>query len=226
MKPEDFNTLDAKEIRSLLRRHPNQEEVQAAALALLGADAQAWWSHRAQTPVGRIIDPETGKWQTPFTANGKRYHIISPEEGVGIDRYSRFKQMISVVGFNATYTEQLEALNRMIGVYNRMAQGEKCAFEIALEIESMRRAITKVDKNYDYALYAATLFIMRDGEKVTDAWSESEANEKIGDWVAEGLLPEDFFLLVMLRASSLNEWWQKMPKFLKGKYPALFREGV
>lgn len=224
MRQEDFNKLDTKEISTLLRRHPDAEKARDAALSLLGPDARAWWSHRAQAPIGRIVDPETGKWQTPFTANGKRYHIISPEEGIGIDRYSRFKQMISVVGFNATYTEQLEALNRMILVYNRMAQGEKCAFEIALEIEAMRRAISKVDRNYDYAFYAATLFIMRDGEKATDQWTEQEANEKIADWAAEGLLPEDFFLLVMLRASSLSEWWKKMPRYLKAKYPALFKE--
>lgn len=224
MNQEDFNKLKGKDILALLKRHPSTDEVKDAALSLLGPDAKAWYAHHSQTPIGRIVDPQTGKWQTPFMANGKRYHIISPEEGVGIDRYSRFKQMISVVGFNATYTEQLEALNRMIAVYNRMAQGEKCAYEIALEIESMRKAITKTDKNYDYAFYASTLFIMREGEKATDTWSEAEANEKIADWAEEGLMPEDFFLLVMLRAASLQEWWNKMPRYLKGKYPALFRE--
>lgn len=225
MKQEDFNRLNAKEIATLLRRHPSRDAVQEAALSVLGADAKAWWSHRSETPVGRIVDPETGKWQTPFIANGRRYHIVSPEEGIGIERYSRFKQMISVVGFNATYSEQLQALNRMIEVYNRMAQGEKCAHELALEIESMRRAITKTDKNYDYAFYTATLFILRDGEKSTDPWTEQEANEKIADWAEEGLMPEDFFWLVMLRASSLTEWWKKLPGYLRAKYPALFSEG-
>jgi hypothetical protein len=225
MKQEDFNKLDASQIHLLLRRHPDTSTAQEAAVALLGPDARSWWSHRAQTPVGRIVDPETGKWKTPFTANGQRYHIISPEEGIGIDRYSRFKQMVSVVGFNATYNEQLEAFQRMIAIYNRMAQGEKCAYELGVEIENMRRAISKADKNFDYAFYAATLFIMRDGEKSTDTWSEALANDKIADWAAEGLLPEDFFLLVMLRASSLNEWWKKLPRYLKAKYPALFSGG-
>lgn len=225
MNQADFNKLDGTQIQLLLRRHPDTDATQQAALALLGRAAQDWWAHRAQTPMGRIVDPETGRWKTPFTANGRTYHIIGAEEGIGIERYSRFKQMISVVGFNATYAEQLEALNRMIGVYNRMAQGEKCAHELALEIENMRRAITKTDKNYDYAFYAATLFINRDGEKATDDWSETLANEKITDWVAEGLMPEDFFLLVMLRASSLNDWWQKLPRQLRARHPELFPAG-
>lgn len=222
MKQEEFNELNSKQIGLLLRRHPNAQAAQEAALSFLGPDARSWWSHRAQTAAGRIVDPETGKWKTPFNANGQRYHIVSPEEGIGIERYSMFKQMVSVVGFNATYAQQLEALNRMIGVYNRMAQGEKCAFELGIEIENMRRAISKADKNYDYSFYAATLFVLRDGEKTTDAWSESLANEKIADWVAEGLAPEDFFLLVMLRASLLTEWWKKLPGYLRAKYPSLF----
>ena len=225
MNQADFNKLDAKEIQLLLRRHPNQDKTQEAALALLGRTAQDWWAHRSETILGRIVDPETGKWKTPFTANGRTYYIIGAEEGIGIERYSRFKQMVSVVGFNATYAEQLESLNKMIGVFNQMAQGKPVAFELGLQIENMRQAITKADKNYDYAFYAATLFINREGEKPTDGWSETLANEKIADWVAEGLMPEDFFLLVMLRASSLSAWWQNLPRQLRAKHPDLFPAG-
>jgi len=76
MTQAEFNKLDAKEIQLLLRRHPNQDKTQEAALALLGRTAQDWWAHRSETIMGRIIDPETGKWKTPFTANGRTYHII------------------------------------------------------------------------------------------------------------------------------------------------------
>lgn len=60
--------------------------------------------------------------------------------------------------------------------------------------EAMRRT----DRNWDFSLYAASLFITRKGEDLNE-WTEAEAEEKVEDWRKEGIHEADFFFLVM--------WW-------------------
>jgi len=222
MKQADFNKLNGTQIHELLKRHPNTVDAQEAAVALLGYDARDWWANRTETALGRIVDPQTGKWKTPFTANGHKYHIISPAEGIGIERYSMLSQMLSVVGFNASYAEQMTLINKMIGAANSLVTKEPKLDTLFEALSNMQKAITAADRDYHSSFYAATLVILREGEKTTDAWSEALANEKIEDWRAEGLHEHDFFLLVMLRASQSAEWWKGLSRQLRAQHPSLF----
>lgn len=214
----EFNRLSKKEILSLLVKHPGREDVQDIALSILGEDTRSWYESRGKTALGRIVDPETGKWKTPFMANGVKYHIRSVKEGLGFIRYKQMRQMLSVVGFNATYAEQIQALQRMIKAANTLVTKEPKLDQLFLEIENMKQAVQKADKEWDYSLYAATLFILREGEDV-NTWSEAIANEKLSDWQAEGLHEFDFFTLVMLYAMQLSQWWETLPAAIKRLYP-------
>lgn len=224
MNQAEFNKLDVEALISLFARYPNKTAAQAAALAVLGADARAWWQNRTQTPIGRIVDETTGKWQTPFMANGHRYHITSVAEGLTPRRYTEMKKILSVVGFQATYADQLAALNRITQAANSLVTKEPKLDALFSEIQNMREAIRQTDNlNWDYSFYAATLFINREGEDVKE-WSESLANEKIADWQAEGLNAFDFFLLAMLYASQLTDEWRRLPEVVRRLNPkSLFK---
>lgn len=211
MTQNDFNKLDAKEILTLLRRYPDKIGAEKIALAVLGDDARHWWQQRTKDPIKGIVDTETGKYKTPFTANGVKYHIRSVREGLGFTRYKLLKQMLSVVGFNATFAEQVQSFDRLTKAANSLVTKEPRMDELFREIENFKQAISKADRTWDYSFYAATLFIVREGEDLTE-WNESMANEKIADWQKEGLHEHDFFFLVMFMASQLAEWWNELPK--------------
>jgi hypothetical protein len=211
MTQNEFNKLNASEILAFLRRYPGKDDAEKIALALLGDDARYWWNQRAKDPIKGIVDTQTGKYKTPFTANGVKYHIRSVREGLGFTRYKLLKQMLSVVGFNATFAEQMQAFDRLVKAANSLVSKEPKLDELFKEIENLRQAVNKTDRTWDYSFYAATLFIVREGEDLND-WNESMANEKIADWQAEGLHEHDFFFLVMFTASQLTEWWNDLPK--------------
>jgi hypothetical protein len=218
MNQKDFNQLSKKDILTLLVKHPERNDITDIALNILGKDTREWYEARGETELGHIVNPETGKWVTPFMANGKKYHIRSVKEGLGFVRYKQLKQMLSVVGFNATYAEQIQAFNRMIKAANSLVTKEPKLDVLFAEIENMKQAIQRTDKHWDYSLYAATLFITREGEDM-NTWSESEANEKIADWQAEGLHEFDFFTLVILYAMQLSQWWEALPAQVRRLYP-------
>jgi len=224
MNQAEFNKIDGKKLLSLLARHPDTAAAQEAAVAVLGADARAWWQNRQASPIGRLVDEATGKWQTPFTANGRKYHITTVAEGLTPRRYTEMKKILSVVGFQATYADQLAALNRITQAANSLVTKEPKLDVLFTEIQNMRAAIRQTDNlNWDYSFYAATLFINREGEDVKE-WSESLANEKIADWQAEGLNAFDFFLLAMLYASQLTDEWRRLPEIVRRLNPkSLFK---
>ena len=103
MNHKEFNRLDAKDILTLLKGHPQADQTAEAAATLLGADVATAWTFRKKAGLVRLVDEQTGKYPTSFIANGQLYHIRSVKEGLGFVRYKEMKQMLSVVGFNATY---------------------------------------------------------------------------------------------------------------------------
>lgn len=180
------------------------------ALNVLGKEAKEWWTYRNAARLKRIVDPETGIWASQFTANGNKYYIRSVEDGLGFKRYTQLKKMLSVVGFNATYSEQLGVLARMTEAANSLVTKAPRLNELFHEIANMQKAIELSEREWDFSMYAATLFIVRNGEDLS-TWDEALANEKISDWHAEGLYEMDFFFLVMYWGSRLNEWWNLLP---------------
>lgn len=222
MNHKEFNRLDAKDILTLLKGHPQADQTAEAAASLLGADVATAWTFRKKAGLVRLVDEQTGKYPTSFYANGQLYHIRSVKEGLGFVRYKEMKQMLSVVGFNATYSEQMQALERLIKAANSLVTKEPKLNDLFAEIENMRQAIKNTDsRKWDYSFYAASLFICRPDENMNE-WSEALANEKIQDWHAEGLHEQDFFFLVILWGTQLSEWWRTLPGQIKAMAPDLY----
>jgi len=214
MKQSDFNKIPPGDLEKLLRVYPEREAAQNAALAILGQDAKTWYESRTLQSRHRIIDPDSGKWVSQFTANGNKYFIRSAADGLGFKRYVEMKRILSVVGFDATYSEQLNALNRITSAANTLVTKTPQLDVLFREIENMRESIRRTERKWDYSLFAATLFIVRPDEDLNE-WSEAQAEEKIEDWQAEGLHEQDFFLLVILWASQLSDWWRSLPERVK-----------
>lgn len=181
-----------------------REEVQAAALELLGDEAKDWWEHRSQT--NSILLPG-GRWASQFEANGQVYYILKPEELSG-KRYTKFRQIESAVGFDATLSSLLQSANRMSGYYNTLLTKEPKLHELGLEIANFQQALSKTDRNWDISLMAATLVICRKGSDKFD-WNEHEAQEDLENWNKAGYPASDFFLLAMSYTTAWNGWFQK-----------------
>lgn len=225
MKQSEFNKISPDDLEKLLRLYPDKTAATGAAISVLGPDAKTWHEARTLQSRYRIVDPDTGKWVSQFQANGNKYYIRSASDGLGFKRYVEMKRLLSVVGFDATYSEQLAALNRMTAAANTLVSKSPQLDLLFREIENMRESIKRADRKWDYSLFAATLFIVRPDEDLNE-WSESIASEKIDDWAAEGLHEQDFFLLVILWASQLSDWWRSLPARIKAIAKELSPEAI
>lgn len=193
-----------------LKKHP---EGQAIALEALGRDAVRWHKYRKQAHHTRLIDPESGQWVSEFDAGGKKYYIRSPDEGLSLRRYTKLKQLLAEVGFDASYSEQLAKLNELIGHANSLVTTSPRMDLLFSGLDNMRQAIQQSQRDWDKSFYAATLFIVTDGENLNE-WDERLAEQKIQDWNEAQFHEQDFFLLAMYWASlmtqELNESWEKI----------------
>ena len=194
-----------------LKKHKQREQISDA---VFGDEFKRWRMYRIKDSSSRLIDPNSGQWVPEFVANKKTYFIRDPEQGIGLLRYAKLKQMLSIIGFDATYPDQLAALNRMNDAANTLVT-EKPRLDILFtEIQNMRAAISKTDREWDYSVYAATLFIVTADEDLS-TWTEELAEKKIADWNKAGYHEHDFFLLVMFWGSRLAERSNKSFQVLK-----------
>lgn len=207
--------MDKEELIRILKKHPARE---AIALEVLGKDAVAWHRYRKKAHHTRLIDPETGQWLSEFEAGGKKYYIRSPEDGLSLYRYTKLKQMLAEVGFDAGYAEQLAKVNELIEHANSLVTKAPRLDKLFAGLDNMRLAIQQSSRQWDRSFMAATLFVVTDGEDLT-MWDERLAEQKIQDWNEAQFHPQDFFLLAMFWASlatqELNESWRKIKAIIQ-----------
>ena len=197
--------MDKKE---LLRELKKRKDCKDIALEILGKEAKEWFDYRQKSDFTRLVDPDTGKWMSEFEAGGNKYFVRSPDDGIGLLRYTKLKQFFSKVGFDASYPDQMANLNKIVEYANKLGSKEQDLSEMFRAIDNMREAIKRSDRQWDFSFMAATLFIVRKGEDLT-AWNEQEAEEKIKDWNKAGWHEYDFFLLVIFWGSLLSQRSQK-----------------
>jgi len=190
--------MGEQEVKKYLDGIKDKSAAVRGALAYLGDDALAWWQYRHRDKRTHIVDPETGKWVSEFQANGQTYYIRGPKDGIGLRRYAMLKKMLSVVGFDASFPEQMQLLGEVRQELEKVAQGQARFFTAVEKVLNMQKAIEQTnDRNYDFSLYTASLFVVRKGEDLA-AHTDELAEEKIKDWEAAGIHEEDFFFLVLL----------------------------
>lgn len=146
-----------------------------------------------------IIDHTTLKFEHRFKANGTQYNIRTVEEGMGLYRWQLFSSKFFPLSGIDTTLGQLRMWNQQaLQEANKIGTQLQNLSELFKALANFDEAVRRTDRNWDFSLYAATLFVTRKGENL-DEWTEADAESKIEDWRKEGIHEADFFFLTM--------WW-------------------
>ena len=156
-----------------------------------------------------IVDPDTGRWQNVFETKKHTYRIISPSDGVSLRRYTKLRQSLSVVLNDANFSDQIQNINTAQKLVDQIATTKEGVVKLSVVLENMKQGIIKSDRNWHFSAYAATLFIIRDGEDVS-TYDESIAEEKIADWNEANINASDFFFCCLLWE---NRWNERLQEF-------------
>lgn len=140
---------------------------------------------------------EHGDYKREFTANGKKFIVRSPNEGVGIYRFSRMELMGGVLGLDASLKSLLASTKKYQDIAFEDAPAAIKVKKMVMHSEAVLEGIRSAGKNrYAKAFFMCTLFIVRPNEDMT-VWNEDEAQAKIDDWNAEGYNEHDFLELAL-----------------------------
>ena len=187
-----------------LTRTLSKKEAQEVALSILGKDAKEWFAYKQASTPKRLIDPKTQQVVSEFHANGQKYYIRRPEEGLPLIRYERLQELSTVTAFDGTYTEIISKVNGLIEKANTLVTKQPKLNELFLDIENIKQSLSKTDRNWDYSLLTCTLFVVKPDEDLAK-WDQREQEKKIDDWNQAGLLMQDFFFLVVYWAVRSHE---------------------
>jgi hypothetical protein len=154
----------------------------------------------ATTRIKKLPKDELGRYLPTFTASGNKYRILSPDDGIGIVRWSILSKMSSVLGYGADVKTQLANLQKARAIVNEVFKGRGDILELGVHLKAMEDGIrTDNERRFHFAFYTATIFIVREDEDLTK-FSDDLATAKIEDWNNEGYDAADFFFLVLNKA--------------------------
>lgn len=140
----------------------------------------------------RLPKDNRGEFKREFIANGRRYTIRTQEEGIGIMRYCKLLNMSSVWGMQADLASQIRAWKQATSALDRALNGKGSFGEFYAVAQNAVDGVNRAGSvNYLYTYWACCLFIIRDGEDMTD-FVEADQQAKIDDWNAEGYHEQDF----------------------------------
>lgn len=114
---------------------------------------------------------------TDFVANGVKYYI---KDNLSFERF-RWMQKLSInVGLGRDWQELYKNIDKIVELFNKGKSVEAFGLLNALKNSDLR----DLDKRHDPLFLMCTLFIVAEGEDVTE-WNEKMANEKISNWNKE-----------------------------------------
>lgn len=151
----------------------------------------------------RLVDSATAAHLVTFEANSVKYSIRTAEEGIGLRRFSKLREYMSRLGFEATLADQLQVLRKIEQHFNK-AEYVKAAAGII----DMQQALVRAGRPYPAAVDACALFIFAEGEKEYDLPSEADVLKKADDWAKAGLHEVDFFSLALQYSAQWSEMLQ------------------
>ena len=182
---------------ALKERLQDTQDMEQVLRTTLGDDFAEYYLTRQQNQAQRLV-MENGTWVSEFKANGKVYYIRNPKDGLPLRRQVELEKMSVVVPFNAGLGEVIGSLQRMKQICNTLVGGKDANFTgLVEEIVNLERGLRgDGERKWQASLVMCTLFIIEPGEDMK-TWDMHQANRKIEDWAAEGLIEEDFFILSM-----------------------------
>jgi hypothetical protein len=184
---------------ALKERLQDTQDVAEVLRTTLGADIAQYYATKQQNKIQRLVN-EAGEFVSEFKAAGTTYYIRNPKEGLPLRRQRELEKMSVVVPFNAGLGEVVASLQRMKQICNTLvgtSQSTPNLTGLIEEIINLERGLADSNRKWQASLIMCTLFIYRPGEDLR-TWSMEDANSKIEDWAAEGLIEDDFFSLAML----------------------------
>ena len=205
--------------QAILQALQTDETLVALLGETLGSDFEAWYNTRRKNQPSRLVT-ETGEFVSEFTANGQTYYIRNPKEGLPLKRAMELEKMSVVVPFNASFDSLISSLMRMKKIVNSFfGNATPDVMPLMEEIVNMEKGLRGGDdREHPPALVMCTLFIYRPGEDLRQ-WSMNDAKDKIKDWLAEGLIFDDFFSLATLwstrKYTLLGELLEKIKRGLR-----------
>lgn len=131
----------------------------------------------------RLPRDEADRFKSSFKGkSGKKYRILSPEDGIGITRYSLLVKMSSGLGFGVGLVDQKKNWAKVAQMLNDYFRGKEELGNIFTLVKAQYESIGEQGEDrYNLALYIASIFIIGPDEDIA-VWNKNLANEKIEDW--------------------------------------------
>jgi hypothetical protein len=144
-----------------------------------------------------------GAFVAKFTANGNKYTIRSAEDAITLARYQQYEVFNFNFRFDSTPENIAAVLADSSSLLNNILAGRETKRNAVHAITAMQDILEKYRTpsvlgmgRMRYIMLICSLFITTEGEDITK-FSQSEADIKIQDWIAEGYGIADFFHLAM-----------------------------
>jgi len=194
-----------------------EQEIKAALKVLdkaTGGAASDWYGYRMEKQYRHIVDPATGKWVSQFEAGGKTYYIRSPQNGIGMKRYTELMKRLPAIGFDDTFQNMAQHIQDAITAANTIGSKEPKLSDLFSLLTNLYEGIRRNDRQWQMSFILATLFIVTKDEDLA-AWNFEDAQGKIEDWNKAQIHEQDFFFLVMSWRLLLSKWYESLPGRIK-----------
>lgn len=140
-------------------------------------------------PVGKRIDIQSGK----FEANGRTYYIQM--DTLKLARYVAYMQLQQKLAFGTDFQGLYNTLTK---IWNAASSGNDILKALAdireLSYNQLNAVVDFVGREHPEILRFCALFINAEDEDI-GKWDERIVDQKITDWIEEGLDIQDFFSL-------------------------------
>lgn len=185
-----------------------------------GGEASVWFEMQQYEGLKHIVDYRTGRWVPSFQgASGTWYRVLTPDQGIGLKRYTELMKRMPAIGFDNSFGKLAEYANGALSAANTVGTKEQKLSDLFMCLTNISEGIRRTDRNWQMAFIVATLFIVRKDEDLSK-WSFEDAQEKIEDWNKSNIHEQDFFFLVMFWRALAAKWYEFLPNSIKAAVTA------
>lgn len=168
---------------------------------------------------------ENGELCRVFLANGTKYTILSPEEGISLKRWNSYEQMSISFGFNKTFQAIYNFMTKVLHESYKFNDPSLMKDFLAKRIHAFLDGVIEIgEQRYSMAHWMCTLFIVKEGEDLT-TYVKEEQEKKLDDWNTEYKV-EDFFFVCLTSISGLAEKFLNVQSDLAKKNRELLSQGI
>lgn len=145
-----------------------------------------------------------------FTANGTEYKVLDIETAMTAARYFAYERLKFEYSFDMSPETVALKMSEVEAIINGIVTGQDRKRNLLHAttilyglIEILRKPSAMSQSKAAYMMKICTLFIVVKDEDLAQ-WTEAQAQQKIDDWVSEGLNVVDFFTLGIAAVRKLN----------------------